>query len=372
MKNYIFKLTMILVSWLITGCEKSILDDYPFVDGQVELTHPPLDLDRVVYFIPMGGPNVQPKDHGGFFLKDPYNFPASIPVFAVADGVVIMVSGGIREVPAIEDAPQNVWGKKYEDHLIILQVSKTLFVNYAHVTTFHKDFAARISNIPTDESIIDVALEVSAGDTLGFVGPHGAMDFSMTDRNLKLDFLNPSRYPQDHIYSADVYDYFSTPIRDNMLQVGYRKVPPYGGKIDYDKPGKIIGNWFLENTSSYVQWSRQLAICYYHIFPDRITISDGSPMRDVPGIAGPGAPDVWWVKGNAPAPENMGIENGIVKYELIYPKDYRDTYTYIDSLYPTQGVMLVQALQNEKLKVEIFKGQTSASSFTTAAKIYER
>ena len=89
-----------------------------------------------------------------FFLKYSYNFPASISVFAVADGVVILLSGGMREGQVIEDAPQNVWGKKYEDHLIILHVSKTLFVNYANVTTFYKDFVARKSNIPTGESTL--------------------------------------------------------------------------------------------------------------------------------------------------------------------------------------------------------------------------
>ena len=64
-------------------------------------------------------------------------------------------------------------------------------------------------------------------------------------------------------------------------------------------------------------------------------------MRDVPGIEGPGAPDVWWVQGNSPKPETVGEADGIVKYALIHGKDLRDTFEFIDSDRPVQGVMLV-------------------------------
>ena len=89
-------------------------------------------------------------------------------------------------------------------------------------------------------------------------------------------------------------------------------------------------------------------------------------MRDVPGIEGPGAPDVWWVKGNAPLPENVGVADGMVRYTLIYrglqPEEQK----------PTQGVTLVQLLDARRIRVEAFKGSSTAGAFTAAAKTYER
>jgi hypothetical protein len=293
-------------------------------------------------------------------------------VIAVADGVLIMASHGTRQVPSIPDAPMALWGTQYEDHLLELKVSKDVIVNYAHITTFHPNLIAQIGNLPNDEAGHKIAVEVKAGDTLGFVGPHGAMDFSVTDRSLHLSILNPSRYPEDYIYAANIFDYYEEPVLGQMLAITLRQELPRGGKIDYDVEGRISGNWFLEGTTSYVQWSKQLAIVYHHIYGIRVVISDGSPMRDVPGIEGPGAPDVYWVKGNAPAPENIGIGDGIVKYTLINGKDPNSPYEYIEDEQPILGEVLIQLVESRKLRIEFFKGTTAPADFTSSAKIYVR
>jgi hypothetical protein len=370
------RVLIIIGVFLFAGCEKSLLKHYPFEKGKVILMHSPIDLNGIKYFFPMGGLNVQPKDHGGFVLKNPHVFPANIPVFAVADGVVIRISYGKREIPPIEDAPKSSWYKTYDDHLIQLKVSETMIINYAHVTDFHPDFAAKLPDQKIDKEgrdmEVEVEVEVHEGDILGYVRPHGAMDFSISDLELQLNFLNPGRYPGLHIYSGNIFDYFEEGLSGEMEKFAFRKEPPRGGKIDYDVKGKIVGNWFLENTTSYVQWSRQLAIVYHDLFGDRITISDGSPMRDVPGSDDPGYPDSWWVKGNSPRPETIGISEGKVRYELIYPRNYRDLDEYIDELQHVAGIMLVQALENDRIRVEIFKGSVVATDFTSAAKIYVR
>lgn len=370
--SFIFGILLLGIEFLVCNCSKdAILKDYPFPEGKVYFTHAPIDLSGVKWFISMGEPNVLPKDHGGFVLKAPYVFPADVPVFAVADGVIILASYGTRTVPSIPDAPESLWGRTYDDHLLVLKVSTNLTVNYAHITTFHRTFMEKLGKLPKDEVGHKVAIVVHGGDTLGFLGPHGAMDFSVTDRSLKLNFLNPARYP-DNIFAGDIFNYFREPILSQILEVTPRKTPPRGGKIDYDIKGRIIGNWFLEGTTSYIQWSRQLAIVYSHIWGDRITIADGSPMRDVPGIEGPGRPDVWWVKGNAPLPETVGVGDGFVKYTLIHGKDLRDTEEYIDELKPVEGVMLVEMIDPGRIRVEVFKGTTTAEMFTSAAKVYVR
>ncbi len=363
---------ILAVAVVTSACGDSILDTYPFPEGRVFFTHPPIDFAGAQWFIGMGEPNVMPRDHGGFALAAPYVFPASVPVFAVADGVIIRASHGRRAVPAIPDAPEALWGREYDDHLLVLKVSESIQVNYAHVTDFHPTLAAQLTDLPMDEDGHDVEVLVQGGDTLGFVGPHGAMDFSITDFSLKLNFLNPSRYPTNQTFAAHVFDYVQEPILSQMLAITPRQLPPRAGKVDYDVEGRIVGNWFLEGTTSFIQWSRQLAIVYDHIWGDRIFIADGSPMRDVPGIEGPGRPDIWWVQGNAPLPETIGVGDGVVAYTLIHKRDLRDTGEFIDEHKLVQGVMLVEMIEVGRIRVEVFKGVGTADAFTSAARVYVR
>ena len=373
MRNISGYLILLLFGFTLTTCDKSsILDTYPFPEGEIFFTSAPIDVQGVKWFIGMGEPNVLPKDHGGFVLKNPYVLPAGVPVLAVADGVVIMASHGTRAIPSIPDAPQALWGTEYEDHLLELKVSKNVTVNYAHVSAFHPAIAAQIGDLPKDEVGHHVEVVVKAGDTLGFVGPHAAMDFSATDRSLNLNFLNPSRYPGDHIYSADVLSYFREPVLSQLLSITLRQEPPRGGKVDYDVAGRIAGNWFLEGTTNYVQWSRQLAIVYHHIYSDRITIADGSPMRDVPGNENPGRPDIYWVKGNTPLPETIDVGDGMVKYRLIPVHDPNDPNPYIEEQQPVVGEMLVHMINEGSMRIEFFKGTSAPATFTSQAKVYVR
>ncbi|MBR9999542.1 MAG: hypothetical protein KFF73_11255 [Cyclobacteriaceae bacterium] len=324
-----------------------------------------MELAEVVSFVPMGEPNVLPKDHGGFLLKNPFTLPADIPVFAVASGVIIVAGHGTRylEHPSV---PPDLQGTPYDDYHLILQISKSARVNYGHISALNFGILTELEDLPADEMGRNVEVEVKAGDILGWVRPHGAMDFSVTDFSINLNLLNPSRYPDNHPYSADIYNYLKEPLLSDMVVIAARPDPPYGGKIDYDVNGRIIGNWFLTGTTSYIQWSHQLAVVYDHLHPDRIIISDGSPMNDVPGIEGPGAPDVWWVKGNAPAPENIGVEDGMIQYTLI------NSAMIDDDLKVVEGVILVEMINENSIRLEVFKDSVSEDHFTSEARIYER
>jgi hypothetical protein len=355
----------LLICILILSCnDESILDTYPFPSEPVFFEHLPIDLTGVSSFVAMGDPNVTPKDHGGFPLKNPYTLPANVPVIAVRSGVIILAGRGTRYVNA-SWSPYN--GQAYDDYQLRLKISENVVVNYAHVSALNFNILPTLEDLEADETGHEVQIVVESGDTLGWVGPHPAMDFSVTDFSLKLNFLNPSRYPGYHIYAADIYNYLKSPLLDQMVNIAARDAPPWGGKVDYDIEGRIIGNWFLLGTTSFIQWSRQLAIVYDNLHSERIFISDGSPMQDVPGFQDPGRPDIWWVKGNTPRPENVGVAEGIVKYTLILPGPWATDETKI-----VQGVMLVQMINEGSIRVEVFKGSTSATAFTSAARTYER
>jgi hypothetical protein len=361
---------LITLSFLIVflNCNRNdntILISYPFPEGKVYFEFLPIELSGAAYFVPMGEPNVLPKDHGGFPLRNPYTLPASIPVYSVADGVIVVAGRGIcyMDHPAL---PPELQGTAYDDFHFILQISTTIRINYAHVSALNFDILPELENLEADERGHNVKIIVQAGDILGWVGPHAAMDFSITDFSLDLNFLNPARYPENHPYSGDIYNYFKEPLLSQMIVIAARPTPPYGGKIDYDIRGKIIGNWFLTGTTEFIQWSRQLAIVYDHLYPDRIIISDGSPMKDVPGIEGPGAPDIWWVKGNLPAPENIGVSDGIIQYSLINRGLGEDESKEV------KGVLLVEMIDEGRMKLEVFKGSANEVAFTSNARIYER
>ena len=355
---------MLLIGVLISGCDddESLLDTYPFPEEPVFFEHLPVDLAGVTYFVAMGEANVLPKDHGGFPLKT-FALPANVPVFAVRAGVIILSGRGTRTVNN-PSSPHH--GKSYDDYQLRLKISENVIVNYGHVSALNFEVLPELENLVADEMGHNVEVVVESGDILGWIGPHPAIDFSVTARSITLDFLNPSRYPGDHIYAADIYSYLKTPLLEKLVAVAPQDAIPLGGKIDYDIEGRIIGNWFQQGTTSFTQWSRQFAIVYDHLKSDRIFISDGSPMRDVPGSQGPGRPDIWWVKGNSPRPENIGVADGLVKYTLIFPGPQPEEAK------PIQGVMLVQMINEGSIRVEIFKGMTNAPAFTAAAKIYER
>lgn len=363
-KGYFLISALILLG--VSGCDNnSILDSYPFPDDPVFFKYNPVDLSGVESFVPMGEPNVFPKDHGGFLLKNPHTLPADVPVFAVASGVIVLALHGTRYMQN-HNVPPELAGTAYDDYHFILQISKSVRVNYAHVSALNFSILPELEDLPADESTHIVEIVVNAEDILGWIGPHPAMDFSVTDYTLKLNFLNPSRYPESQLYAADIYNYFKEPQLSEMINIAARSAPPLGGKVDYDIKGKIIGNWFLPGTTEFIQWSRQLAIVYDHIKSNRIFISDGSPMRDVGGFEGPGAPDVWWVKGNSPAPETIGVGDGIIMYTLIYIGHIDDEFKAV------QGVMLVEMIDENSMRLEVFKGSVFEDAFTSEARVYER
>src|SRR6185295_6878109 len=95
-----------------------------------------------------------------------------------------------------------------------------------------------------------------------------------------------------------------------------RKVPPYGGRIDYDVDGKLVGNWYEEGTGGYAgldrrmdYWVGHLSIVYHHLDPALIVVSIGNYG---------GQARQFWVKGNGPDPAKISGKDGVVKYALIY------------------------------------------------------
>ncbi len=326
-------------------------DGYPYPEGEIFFTNLPVQLDKISKFVGLGELNVFPKDHGGFVTKvEGRSGPSTISVFAVADGKI----KGIRK----ETRPDGD-----QDFAILQRVSTTIEVQYAHVDELADDVLEAAGMLQTGYGINNpVDIEVQAGQVIGLIGQWPAMDFQIIDQEVELNLISKSRYPMPMRQTGYYFDYYQGSLKNQLLAVTERTLEPRGGKIDYDVPGRIIGNWFLEAEvapGEFGDWDAHLAIAYGHIYADRIAIADGYNRR-----FGPPINEIKWVKGNAPKPEDIGMADGLVKYDLIFR--YSDDNVF--------GAFLIQMLEQNRIKVEVFEDETAETvmGFTENARIYVR
>ena len=182
--------------------------------------------------------------------------------------------------------------------------------------------------------------------------------------------------------TANPYDYVSSEIKQLLIDKNPRTVEPTAGKIDYDIDGKMVGNWFRENTNGYKgleqssYWRDHLALVYNYLDPTAIEISIGDWSGDEAQFA---------AVGNGPDPATVGTSDTPTKYELVQ-FSYQDqtgkqwdNMTLVKNLKvaamgQVKGVILVQLQEAQKLKVETFPGKTASqvTGFTSAAKIFVR
>ncbi|MEK6828223.1 MAG: hypothetical protein AABX78_02630, partial [Nanoarchaeota archaeon] len=132
-----------------------------------------------------------------------------------------------------------------------------------------------------------------------------------------------------------------------------------------------------EYRRGYGYWATHLSFAYDGLDPSLIIVSIGNYNGEAQQFA---------VKGNAPDPATISVRSGLVKYELVSfgymteeGKDWdRLSFAKISKAYgydeQVGGVVLVQMLEDRKIKFEAFSGKIASqvSGFTENAKIYER
>ncbi len=353
----------------------------------------PIDTSLISVIEPLGeltsSGHIIPGDHGGI----QYNPNSSaIDLKAMADGFIVRV----ERQPASTGfgASSNI-----ENFHVYFEYSCTLFGGYIHVTEFSQEILDADASFkqfvtgprPSDTKSIYPRIPVNAGQIIGKVQAYGLLGMLTADTNVNLaGFVTPSFYSGEpwKIHAVAPFDYFTEPLKSQLLQKNPRVVEPRGGKIDFDINGKLSGNWFLEGTDydgdqtkgycgDYLcpYWNGHLAIVYDYVDPAQIRISIGSD----PALA---EKTPYGVKGNSPDPATIGVGQ-TVEYELVPLKDMTSQSGFITYGKPLKtvnddtrvlGVFLVQMVDDRKIKVEIFSGKTAAevSGFTSNATIYER
>lgn len=344
--------------------------------GFVVFDYPPFDLEKVAYILPMGlmtGAHVTPIDHQ-YYVSYDFNLgndaAVDIEVYSPGDGIVTSIQ---HMSVAAGDSPMPV-----DDFRLIIQHSTTISSMYIHIDELSEKIAEFDPGLGEYAS---VNIEVSAGEVIGRYG--GSVDYNIADEGIILPFINPESYEREpwKIHCVDPFDYFNESIKNTMVEKSLRTKDPVGGEICYDVDGRLVGTWFEEGTNGYEgvdpdrYWAGHLSIVYDSIDPNAIVVSIGTFIDTAQQFT---------VKGNSPDPANISVDDGLVIYELVDSEYVKNDTVWdgislvkglkVQNTEYVQGVILLQLIEDRKLKVEIFPNQTvdEVSVFTDDFNIYVR
>lgn len=308
------------------------------VDASATLlfTVSPIDVASIQYIVPLGqmGPwaHTLPTDHA--YVYHHLNSGAFTPVkvLAPASGTISNTYPGLNgEVKA--------W----------VRVNSRYTYYFDHVV-----LAAGLG----------VGSTVAAGSVFG-TSPGIAFDFAVTDQTTAQSFLMPARYGMDTVYARSPWPYFTEPLRSAFYAKVQRNGGDLDGKINYDVSGALSGNWFAESLpvsqssgNDPLIGGRQLAFARDVRFPDRQRVSIGGfSFTGLYGVS-PDAPDFAAI---TPA-------SGPVIYRLLNtgePGGPPGTQQL--------GLLVVQLLDAQRLRVEVVADQLSSSAaFSAQASVYVR
>lgn len=343
--------------------------------GSFKLGASPLALEDIEKIRPMGGltsVHITPTDHqywdsvGSDGKSDDTTNLDRFKVYAPSDGFIVDI-------------------EQHRDYRVVIEHSCTFYTIFIHVDKL-SDKIMSAAGFKEGEvgNHAWPRIPVKEREIIGSIGT-GKLDFSVVDEGVTLTgFVNQESYEGEpwKIHTVDTFDYYSEPLKSQLIAKNVRNATPLGGKIDYDIKGRLVGNWFREGTNKYKRtqdteyWVNHLSIVYDSIEPSQVRISMGNFN---------GRGDQLGVKGNKPDPAEVEVGE-TVKYELV-PFDYYigDTATKWNpakfstnikarNLDEVRGVALFKVLTENRLQAEFFhdKKADEVTGFTASATIYER
>ncbi len=342
-------------------------------NGPVTMTHMPMDMKDVNAVIPIGalaGAHVTPIDHLYFYPKDMRNRDAA-PVYAMADGYIV----------SMQERTQNVDAgtSQKAEYRIEIQHNCDVVSYFDLLTSLDGSIKDKLK--PGGQ----MHVPVKAGQVIGRVGAQ-SLDTAIYNYSMKLKgFVNPDSYNAEpwKIHTDDFFKYFEGNLKEQMLAKNVRKAEPRGGKIDYDIAGKLVGNWFEIGTNGYAgakefqngnnpgggkgYWNGHFSITPDVVDPTVTDISFG--YYD-------GRAQQFSAKDGSPDPATISSADGVMKYELVQfiSPSPSPTGSVMQRQQTVRGVVLLEVMDGNKLKMEAFPGKTAlqVSGFTTAAKTYTR
>lgn len=341
-----------------------------------KLTTLPMKYEDFSIIIPYGlvvGDHVTPIDHQ-YFSPAIFRSPRDMyEVRAMADSTIVEIQPRVKP--------------EYTEYRFVFSISCSLFYYYDLVTSLSPDIKKVFDE--SDEGTFKKSLNipVKAGQVIGRIGGQ-TLDFAVWDTEKILPgFVNPKSYEEERwkIHTVDPLEYYTDELKTQVLSKYIRTTEPVSGRIDYDIDGRLVGNWFVAGTNGYQGLKRQrlegyskthLAVVPNHIDPLVYMISFGNFNGQFKQFA---------AKKDSLDPTQVGIENGMVKYEL-FDFDYltengdrwsgltfaRNLKTVVGTV--SNGCVVFQLVDTRSLKMEAFPAKSCRSvfSFSSQAVMYER
>jgi hypothetical protein len=361
---------------------------FPFSCAELnneEFTSTFFPTDLITAIQPMGTmapmmDHVTPTDH--FYIFREYSAGDEY-VLAPADGFIVELGRFSEDVPMNGADEQGVWlgdnaKPQVPDIRAVIMHSCTLFTIFIHVGELAPAVSEAVGDIKKggywNAGPRNAPVPVKAGEPIAKYGSQN-LDWSVHDANTVLEgFIVPARYEFEpfKIHTVDPFQYYREPARAELLAKVLRQVEPRSGKIDYDIEGRIVGNWFLEGTTDYMNARAQLTIAYGYIDPSQLRISIGADTGIDETLCG-ACVGAYGVRGNAPDPATVNTDTGLVKYELM--DRIEESRLVREAVGTTSlGTFLVQHLGNRRIRVEVFPGEIpeGITGFSDASQIYQR
>ncbi len=364
--------------------KSSFLQDYQGKcdeDAQPVFSHSPLAIDKMGYIVPMGqmlDGHVTPTDHVYVAPNNPQAADNTFDVVMPADGKIFEVS----RMPAEYIGDRDQQKVAVDDFRITASFSCKYFAIFIHVHKLSDKLAAAAGDVTAGQSK-QVNVSLKAGELIAHLGG-STFDLTMLDTDNQLTgFISPELYQGEKwkIHTISPFDVYTGALKADLEAKSLRSIAPLGGKIDYDKAGALIGNWFREGTNGYAgasldrYYDGHLAIAPHHIDPTATIYSTGNWGGKAKQLAVKGTFD----------PASITAASGLTKFELIevsltlsngqqFSPTSQSKGMKVSTTGTVVGTVLVQVQADEKLKVEQFVGKTTdqVTAFTSAAQTYER
>ena len=346
--------------------------------GPVTFTYSPMKFEDIEMIMPLGliSPpgHITPTDHQYYYphtWKRELKEEDLVDAYSPADGVV-------TSLEIMPDFFNTAKGTNLGDYRLIIHHTCTFYTIYIHL----RQIPEKLQKIVEKKADGRQPVKVKAGE---LIGRATSFDFSAHNEDVTLQgFIIPEHYNAEpwKIHTVDPFDYFVPEVKTELLKKNLRTAEPLGGKIDYDIDGRLIGNWFVENTYGYLGVKRpDYYVTHISFAPNAL-----DPKHFIIGLGNyNGGGRDFGAKGNTPNPKDVDISTGIVIYELLDFEHFDDSgrpwdrISYVNGLTAkngdvVQGFLLVQLIDKRKLKLEAFPGKTKeqVAGFTEKAVIYER
>ncbi|HIE18748.1 TPA: hypothetical protein EYP75_03380 [Candidatus Bathyarchaeota archaeon] len=318
-------------------------------EGPVVFTVSPVELDAIERIEPLGRMNapsghVIPTEHGGFILKNP---AVEYQLRAPADGIIFEIE----------------YKHRFDDYQLRIAHSNTFVSILDHITGLSDAVQQGLQEgEKIGENAWRVKIFIKAGDEIGKVGGHPDLvvgfDWGVYDMDVNNSFINPERYNLKYIHGTHFIPYCEESLKAQYLARLPRTAEPKIGKFCYDQPGKLVGNWILEEIAEEdpdASWKAALAFAYDYLDPSRMLIGIGGYLIEEPAT--------YVVHGSASNPSDVDPSYGKVVYYLA-PYDTNPDAPKI--------TLLVQMISEEKIKVEAFQGWIKNPKFTENTRYYTR